>query len=147
MLDPLVWSPDGKWVATVHWELSGVGGAEPARVAFLRVSASGELIGDFTFVGPRRIAWWNLRWLPDSQGLLAVGLDANVWLFPVDPDASPVCLTQDDPNRAWLFVLSPDGGHIVYSSQMPRGSSIWRVDLGNINALEVSTDGAARGGR
>jgi WD40 repeat protein len=149
-LDPLAWSPDGNWVATVLWDRSGVGASatEPARVAFLRVSASGEPLGDLSPVGPRMISWWNLRWLPDSRGVLAVGVDANVWLFPVDPDASPVCLTQDDPNRAWQFVLSPDGEHIVYPSQMPRGSSIWRVDLGNMldkeDTKRADSDGAER---
>jgi hypothetical protein len=75
-------------------------------------------------------AWWNLRWLPDSRGILATGMDGNVWLIPVDPDASPVCLTRDDPNVSWNFVVSPDGRHIAYHVVVPRGSSIWRVDLG-----------------
>ena len=77
------------------------------------------------------LAWWNLHWLPDSRAVLATGMDGNVWLFPVDADANPVSLTRDDPNVSWNFVVSPDGQYIAYHVLIPKGSSIWMVDLGD----------------
>jgi Tol biopolymer transport system component len=121
------WSPNGQYVAMVHVDTSL--GWESARVAFLRVSPSGEPIGDLRYAGERSLSWWNLRWLPDSRGVVAVGWDdANVWFYPVDPGESPVCLTADDAKGVWEFVLSPDGQYIVHPSRVPRGSSIWLVD-------------------
>ena len=125
------WSPNGRYVAMVVIDSSE--GRESARVAFQEVSPSGGPVGDLRFVGGRSLSWWNLRWLPDSRGVLAAGWDDhNVWLFPVDPNESPVCITQDEPNGVDAFVLSPDGKHIVYPSWVSRGSSVWQVDLGEI---------------
>ena len=125
------WSPNGQFVAMVHVDTSG--GRESARVALQEISPSGEPVGDLRYVGGPSLSWWNLRWLPDSRGVLAVGWDDhNVWLFPTDPSEPPVCVTQDDPEGVYQFVLSPDGRHIVYPSWVPRGSSVWLVDLGDI---------------
>ncbi len=125
------WSPDGRHVAVVHVDTTG--GWESARVALLQVSPSGEPIGDLRYVSEPSLSWWNLRWLPDSRGVVAVGWDGhNVWFFPVDPTERPVCLTQDNPKDVYGFVLSPDGQPIVYPSWQPRGSSIWLVDLGDM---------------
>ena len=125
------WSPNGRYVAMVV--IDSTGGWEAARVAFQEVSPSGEPIGDLRYVSEPSLSWWNLRWLPDSRGVLAAGWDDhNVWFFPVDPGERPVCLTQDNPKEVDEFVLSPDGRHIVYPSRVPRGSSVWMVDLGEI---------------
>jgi Tol biopolymer transport system component len=124
------WSPNGQYVAVVHVDTSR---GESARLAFQQVSPSGDPVGDLRYVGERSLSWWNLRWLPDGSGVLATGWDdGNVWFFPVDPGESPVCLTQDNPKAVREFVLSPDGRHIVYPSRVPRGSSIWLVDLGDV---------------
>jgi Tol biopolymer transport system component len=129
-LDVVVWSPDGRWLAATHFDTLATENADKAWIVFVQVSPSGQLVGQPRFAGDKMQAWWNLRWLPDSRGILATGMDGNVWLIPVDPDASPVCLTRDDPGVSWNFVVSPDGRHIAYHVVVPRGSSIWRVDLG-----------------
>jgi Tol biopolymer transport system component len=132
-LQSVGWSPSGEHIAMVHVDTTG--GRESARVAFQRVSASGEPVGDLHYVSERSGSWWNLRWLPDGRGVLANGLDGNVWLFPVDQREKAVCLTQDESEAVFEFVLAPDGRHIVYPRSMPRGSSIWMVDLGEIPEL------------
>ena len=130
-LQSVGWSPDGRHLAMVHVDTSG--GRESARVAFQQVSPQVGPAGDLQYVSERSLSWWNLRWLPDSHGMLANGWDdSNVWFFPVDPTESPVCLTQDDSKGVWEYVLSPDGRHIVYPRLVSRGSSIWMVDLGEI---------------
>ncbi len=130
-LQSVGWSPNGRYVAMVVIDSSE--GRESARVAFQEVSTSGGPVGALRYVGERSLSWWNLRWLPDSRGVLAAGWDDhNVWLFPVDPNESPVCVTQDEPNGVDAFVLSPDGKDIVYPSWVSRGSSVWLVDLGEI---------------
>jgi len=130
-LSAAAWSHDGTWIAAVHTDTLKMGEGRE-RIMFVRVSSDGEVVGQPRFVGDKMLAWWSLQWLPDNRGILATGFDANVWLLPVDPDANPVCLTRDDPDRSWNFVVSPDGRHIVYHVQVPRGSSIWKVDLGEI---------------
>jgi Tol biopolymer transport system component len=126
------WSPSGDYVAMVH-VVEASGGWESARVAVQQVSPLGEPIGELRYVSDPSLSWWNVRWLPDSRGVLAAGWDDhNVWFFPVDPNASPVCLSQEEPQGVHEFVLSPDGRYIVYPSRVPRGSSVWLVDVGEI---------------
>lgn len=130
-LQSVSWSPDGRYLVMVQYD--GLGAWESARVAFQEISQSGDPIGELRYVGERSLSWWDLRWLPNSRGVLAVGWDdANVWLFPVDPGERPACVTQDEPRSVWEYVPSPDGRHIVYPSRVPRGSSIWMVELGAI---------------
>ena len=132
-LDVVAWSPDGSRIAAVHWDtVSAERPGNDARIMFVQVSPSGQLAGPPRFVGDKMLSWWSLQWLPDSRGILATGFDANVWLLPLDPGENAVCLTQDDPDRSWHFVLSPDGSRIAYHVLTPRGSSIWMVDLGEI---------------
>jgi Tol biopolymer transport system component len=128
----LMWSPDGRWIAASHYYPMEDGterGRVRAQVMFLAVSPTGELVGGPRHVGQPSGSYWNNVWLPDSRGIVASGLDLNVWLMPVDPDQSPVTLTGDDPNEVYSFVLAPDGRHIAYSSRRVRGSSLWLVDL------------------
>jgi len=41
----------------------------------------------------------------------------------------PFNLTRDDPSVMWDYSLSPDGRYVAYPAEIPRGSSIWRIDL------------------
>ncbi len=148
MLDMVLWSPDGRWLAAYHfdralspddWESEG------RNLLIVEVSSSGEATGEpRTFRVPPG-HWWSPRWLPDSRGIVTVGVDGNVWLIPLDPSARPVALTQDDPNSVWRYSLSPDGRTIAYSSEMPTGSSIWRVQPGEAMAAAIRQ--AVRGSR
>jgi hypothetical protein len=38
-------------------------------------------------------------------------------------------LEPDDPRG---YSLSPDGRYVAYAAEISRGSSIWRVDLGDV---------------
>jgi Tol biopolymer transport system component len=139
-IGPTSWSPDGHWIATTYY---GVGDSETdnwgynwgSRIMFLQVSQSGELVGEPRYVGDSMLSYWKNVWLPDSRGILTVGMDGNVWLMPVDPDQDPIALTRDDPGLAYHFVLSPDGSCIAYSRRRLRGASLWLVDLSE--ALQV----------
>jgi len=123
-LDMVAWSPDGRWIAT---NLN-----TNADIVLVEVATSGEIIGEPRYLDVPPDWWWGPQWLPDSRGIVVSGVDANVWLIPLDPSANPVALTQDEPDDIWRdFVLSPDGRHIAYVSEFLRGSSIWRLDLGD----------------
>ncbi len=56
-----------------------------------------------------------------------------IWHISTEPGARPVEITADLPyhvNNA-SFRMSPDGRSIAYAAGIFRGSSIWRVDLGD----------------
>jgi Tol biopolymer transport system component len=132
MLDMVVWSPDGTRLAVYHYDPT-----QTARnpwdpvgrdLVILEVRPSAEIVGE-----PRRYSvpaghWWNPRWLPDGRRILATGMDGNVWLIPLDPNARPVAITKDNPG-VWQYKLSPDGRYIAYSGERQLGSSIWLLTL------------------
>jgi len=133
MLDFGVWSPGGTSIAAYHFDPAVASGndwrPEGRDLVTLEVSASGERVG-----GLRRHTvpgghWWSPLWLPDGRGILVVGMDANVWLIPLEAEARPVNVTQDDPNSAYHYRLSPDGREIAYASERQTGSSIWLLKL------------------
>jgi Tol biopolymer transport system component len=133
MLDMVVWSPGGRRLAAYHFDPARSTGNywDPAGqdLTVLEVRPSGEIVGE-----PRRYSvpaggWWNPRWLPDGQAVLVNGIDGNIWLIPLDPNARPVAITQDDPRGVWLYRLSPDGRYIAYPSERDLVTSIWLLKL------------------
>jgi Tol biopolymer transport system component len=125
-----VWSPDGRMIVTGYARP----GAEDVEALVVRLSAEGQLDGEPTILdmeeGP--LWWWNPQWLPDGSGFVVSALlGGGVWLVYLDPEVDPVNLTADDPHPIGLFVLSPDGSQIVYSSERPGGSSVWKVEVGD----------------
>ena len=58
--------------------------------------------------------------------------DAAIWLVSLREGDPPVNLTRDESSKMWNYSLSPDGKYIAYPAEIPRGSSIWRVDLGDV---------------
>lgn len=132
-LHQATWSPSGTSIAAYHFDPTAASGndwrPEGRDLITLKVSPSGERVGD---LGRRSVPgghWWSLQWLPDGRGILAVGMDANVWLVPLDAEGRPVNLTQDDSNSAYNYRLSPDGRWIAYASGRQTGSSVWLLKL------------------
>jgi hypothetical protein len=56
-----------------------------------------------------------------------------VWRISAEPGVRPVALTADfaPSHEVYDFSISPDGRYIAYARNIFRGSSIWRVDLGD----------------
>jgi len=134
------WSPDGSMLALSY---SGSPTGLPVHVdgfdlMLVNLTPEGDLVGEPRILtlepGPRW--WYALQWLPDGSGFLVLGMgaepsmvDTEIWLVSLDPDVAPVALTADDPGAVWGFELSPDGKYVAYSSEMPLGGSIWKVEL------------------
>jgi Tol biopolymer transport system component len=132
-----VWSPDGRHLA-VEVETSRPAD-DGVDVLVVEISESGDVVGEPRLLpmdgGPR--FWWSLQWLPDGEHFLIVGVDegvvdTDVWLVSTDSTVPPVAVTADLQESVWNFFLSPDGRYIALESDMPRGASIWRVDLGDV---------------
>lgn len=126
------WSHDGRWIAMWHGEPEGT----QMQLLLVPIGETGELAGEPVVRDAGARWWWYPRWLPDDSGVILVGLTADtrgdVWLVPLNPDDPPVPLTRDDPGYISWYELSPDGKYIAYASEIPRGSSIWRVDLDDV---------------
>ena len=131
-----VWSPSGRLLVLPYMPP----GAVHTDVSVVEFDASGSIVSEPRVFspepGPR---WWfSTQWLPDESGFLVLGMgadglmDTDVWLISLDPHVAPVALTADDPQSVWNFRLSPDGKYVAYSSEMPLGGSIWKVDLGDV---------------
>jgi Tol biopolymer transport system component len=126
-----IWSPDGRRLAVPYRP------PEPAKqgVLVVEVSDDGEVVGEPLMLEGGSTG----QWMPDSRHFLAGGnwggedaWGAGVWLVSLDPDVPPVPVSADFKESIWYFKLSPDGRYIAFESETPRGSSIWRVDLGEI---------------
>ena len=64
--------------------------------------------------------------------MTGVANETHVFLVSLRDAEPPVCITRDDPSIRWGYSLSPDGRYVAYAAEIPRGSSIWRVDLGDV---------------
>jgi Tol biopolymer transport system component len=135
-----VWSPDGRLVVVGY----AAPDADDLAALIVEVSNDGERVAEprILDIEPGPDWWWDLQWLPDSRGFLILGMgsdttvDTDIWLVSLDPNDDPVKLTADDPSSVWSFALSPNGRHIVYSSDVVLGSSFWRVDLSDALGAE-----------
>jgi hypothetical protein len=131
-----IWSPDGKRIAVAYRPP----GREEMDVAVVDVAPSGELTGEPRILelagGPKW--WWDTQWLPDGSGFTILGMgaegmwDTDVWLVSLDPETPPFPMTREEPGSIWGYVLSPDGRYIAYPTEVPRGSSLWLIDLGEV---------------
>ena len=125
------WSPDGRVLALSY----GAPDAEGRDALLVEVSEEGELMGEprIVPVGGASEGWGGLQWMPDGEHFLVVGgWPMGVWLISLDPEAPPVEVTADLDANVWYYRLSPDGRYIAIESEIPRGSSVWRVDLGDV---------------
>lgn len=79
--------------------------------------------------------WYWPRWLPDDSGVLVVGggsgAEAYIARVPVAEGQQVVNITRSDPASKWGFEVSPDGRFIAYPGEIWRGSSVWRMEMGD----------------
>jgi Tol biopolymer transport system component len=133
------WSPDGSLLALAY----SAPDAGDTDVLLVELTSAAEMVGEPRTLSlePGPLWWWNLTWLPDGSGFVINGFGAdraggprgtNIWLVSLDPGTEAVPLTADDPNDTWAFSLSPDGRYLAYSSDVHAGSSVWRVELGDV---------------
>ncbi len=133
-LDEPTWSHDGTWLAFDHYPPG-----EGARygVLLIGVGANG------TVTAPPRVLeagpqWgWQIEWLPDDRAFTVFGMtgqanQTHVFLVSLREGERPVALTRDDPSTRWGYELSPDGRYVAYPAEIPRGSSLWRLDFGDL---------------
>jgi len=129
-----VWSNDGRRLACDHYP-PGQGSRHDVLV--IGIGADGSLTEP-----PRTLEsgaqWgWQIQWLPDDRALTVFGMtgvanETHVFLVSLRDAEPPVCITRDDPSIRWGYSLSPDGRYVAYAAEVHRGSSIWRVDLGDV---------------
>jgi Tol biopolymer transport system component len=124
------WSPDGRWIAAGYHPL---GEHTPYSVFVIGVTPAGRPSVPSRLVpaGPRSFA--GIKWLPDDRAVTVVAQGAaarnDILLISLREGDQPVNLTRDESRNLWDYSLSPDGRYIAYPAEIPRGSSIWRIDL------------------
>lgn len=131
----LAWSHDGRWLAVDYYPSGQF--ASRYSVLLLAVGPDGALTAAPRVLeaGPQ---WgWQVEWLPDDRALTVFGMtgqanQTHVFLVSLREGERPVELTRDDPSTRWGYSLSPDGRYVAYPAEIPRGSSIWRIDLGDV---------------
>jgi Tol biopolymer transport system component len=134
-LEWVTWSPDGRRLAVTTYDMPPDGESpEPAELRVMEIDPSGEIVGEPTVLGTPDMVWWSPQWLPSGRGLLVSGNDGNIWRVSTEPEALPVAITADLPDPVWWSRISPDGRSIAYARNIFQGSSIWRVDLGDMLA-------------
>jgi Tol biopolymer transport system component len=126
-----VWSPDGRWIAATYFEL----GEKVHLVVFVvGVTPGSQPSALPRLVDAGLVDGWGIKWLPDSRAVTVLGMSGQsskygIWLISLREGDPPVNLTRDDPSNMEDYSLSPDGRYIAYPAEIPRGSSIWRIDL------------------
>lgn len=131
-----VWSHDGRRLAFDHYPRGQAPGHD---VLLIDIGPGGTVAGAPRVLESGAFAAWQIEWLPDDRALTVFamtgrGNETHVILVSLREGERPVAVTRDDPSTRWGYSLSPDGRHVAYPAEIPRGSSIWRVDLGDVLA-------------
>ncbi|MDP2959246.1 MAG: hypothetical protein Q8N53_22685, partial [Longimicrobiales bacterium] len=125
-----VWSPEGRWIAA---DYQAPGGRPRYALYVVGVTPGGQPSAPPRLLDAGLNTGWGINWLPDSRAVTVLGMTGgsttDIWLISLREGDPPVNLTRDDPSVMWDYSLSPDGRYIAYPAEIPRGSSIWRIDL------------------
>jgi Tol biopolymer transport system component len=129
-----VWSYDGRWLAFDHYT---PGQGSRLDVLLIGIGKNGSLTGTPRMLESGAQWGWGIQWLPDDRALTVFGEtgvanENHVFLVSLREGERPVAITRDDPAIRWGYSLSPDGRYVAYATGISRGSSIWRVDLGDV---------------
>jgi dipeptidyl aminopeptidase/acylaminoacyl peptidase len=103
----------------------------------LRLGADLSVIGEPQVVPVPFEYWYETQWLPDASGFTTLAQirgepEPDIVLIRLNDPQRPVNLTRDDPNPVWGYALAPDGSRVAYPSEINRGSTVWRIDLGPV---------------
>jgi Tol biopolymer transport system component len=129
-LESITWSHDGRRLAfTAYRRLEGREPPVRPELMIMELDGAGNLMGEPTVLTTPDIAWWSPHWLPGGRGLLLVG-GGNIWKVSLDPGVDPVPITDDVEGNVFWPHISPDGRYMAYETSTLRGSSLWRVGLG-----------------
>lgn len=126
-----VWSPDGRWIAASTYSDSP---GKSYAVFVVGVASGAQPSAPPRLFEAGLQSGWSIKWLPGSRavtvfGMSGQGVETDIWLISLREGDPPVNLTRDDPSTMWDYSLSPDGRYIAYPAEIPRGSSLWRIDL------------------
>jgi Tol biopolymer transport system component len=119
----LSFSHDGSWV---------VAAPDASTVTFIRVPRQGRAT-EVRNVPVDAEYWYEPRWLPDNSGITAiVGAGDKGWVafVPTAPGRAVRHISKSDDHSAWLFTgVSPDGRYVAYPAEVPRGMTLWRMEI------------------
>ena len=63
-----MWSPDGRYLVTGHWRPE----TNELDALLVEIDSSDTVVGTPMVIEALPESWWNLSWLPDSEGFLVV---------------------------------------------------------------------------
>jgi Tol biopolymer transport system component len=116
-------SYDGSWI---------VAGPNPTTATFIRVPRQGRAT-EIRDVPVGAEFWYWSRWAPDNSGITAiVGAGGTGWVafVPTAPGEAVRHLSRSEDHSAWVFAeISPDGRYVAYPAEVPRGMTLWRMDV------------------
>ncbi len=140
------WSNNGRWIA---WDFYPPGDNSRYVVLLVGLDANGAPAGPPRILEAGPMWGWWIQWLPNDEaftvfGMTGSGSETHVWLVSLREGERSVALTRDDPSVRWGYELSPDGRYVAYPAEIPRGSSIWLVDLSQVLARANGGGGARR---
>ncbi len=129
------WSNDGHGIAVQYY---AAGDSARHAIAFVSVGSNGMAASPLRFVRTGRDYGYQVQWLPDDQAVTVFcglgGAGTGVWLVSPRDGERPTELTRDEAAEFWSYRVSPDGRYVAYAAEIGRGSSIWRLDFGDVLA-------------
>jgi hypothetical protein len=131
----LSFSYDGSWIlADLQAAVPAAVGNQPneAAATFIRVPQQGRAT-EIRSVPVDAEFWYWSRWAPDNSGITAIAVAGNsgwVAFVPTAPGQAVRHLSKPDDQSAWhSSEISPDGRYVAYPAEVPRGRTLWRMDV------------------
>jgi hypothetical protein len=136
-LSRITWSYDRRWI--VARQLLPQREGPPFHLLLGGVTPEGTLASEPQVLETEAWVTRSVQWLRDNRTIALVGATPEgvgnyLWLIQIGGErpAPPLSLGGDvwGPGGLVSALVSPDGRHVAYGREMPRGSSIWLVDYG-----------------